>query len=443
MDSNEAPNEASVNEVSANEAGADEASADEVSANDGTTADAPPPSTARSRSLGASGAFAAVVAVLVFVASGTGYLVGRRKPTSATSASGSSSVAVPAFNNTNGGGSSFGGNFGGFGSATGTGSSSTSSSGSSSTASAAAAKVASKVDPAIVDVTSTLADGEALGTGMVITSDGEILTNYHVISGATSVHVQLVTTGKSYSATVVGYDASRDIALLKVADVSGLTTITTSGASAVGTGQSIVVIGNAYGQGGTPSVVEGAVTATNRTITASDETGYDAETLNGLIEMSAPAVSGDSGGAVADTSGRVVAMTTAAWAGNGTVSYSTSGEAYAIPIESALSVVHEIEAGNTSSTVHLGEHGILGVGVQTGNGGGAYVAEVESGSAAAEAGITAGDTITALNGTDVGSVSALNVAMDATHVGDHVTVQWQDANGVSHHATVALTDGVA
>jgi S1-C subfamily serine protease len=299
------------------------------------------------------------------------------------------------------------------------------------------------VNPAIVDVTSTLPNGVAKGTGMVLTSDGEILTNDHVITGATSIHVQEVTTGKTYSASVVGYDAANDVALLKISNVSGLKTISTS-SSTVSRGDNVVVIGNAYGQDGSPSVVDGTVTSTNQTITASDETGFNAETLHGLLELSANVVSGDSGGAVADTNGHVVAMTTAVTRSSASpVSISTSSDAYAIPIDHALTIVHQIESGQESSTVHIGEHGLLGVGVRDVNGGGAYVLQVQSGSAAASAGIAAGDTITKLNSTTISSSNDLDNAMASTHVGDHVTIEWQDGNGTAHHATVTLSDGVA
>jgi S1-C subfamily serine protease len=406
------------------------------------------------RRFGARGAGAAVLAALVFAASGGGYLIGRRDSGGTSSASGSGPSAAPAINNngnsTNGSTSPFGRGFGGFSFGDGSGSSGSNSSGSSASGSSASGtttsangqKVASKVDAAIVDVTSTLSDGEAKGTGMVITSDGEILTNNHVISGATSIHVQFVTTGKTYSASLVGYDASHDVALLKISHVSGLATIKSSSSSAR-SGQSVVVIGNANGQDGTPAVVDGSVTNTNQTITASDEGGYESETLNGLVELSANVVSGDSGGAVTDSNGRVIAMTTAVWEGGGSVAYNTSGNAYAIPIGSALSVVHEIEDGHESSTLHLGEHGLLGVGVEDVNGGGAGVAEVASGTAAASAGLQEGDVITAVNGTTIASANALNAAMAKTHVGDRITVQWQDANGASHQATVTLHDGVA
>ncbi len=419
---------------------------------------APAPTPAGSNRTSAMAVIAIFAVVLLVVASATGYAIGRGHHTTSTNSNASSfpGGTGSANNGTNSGGSPFGGGspfnggFGNFGPSTGDGSSNSgsgtsgSSGSSGTTASATAQKVATAVDPALVDVTSTLPNGTAKGTGMVITSDGEILTNDHVISGATSIHVQFVTTGTTYSASLVGYDASQDVALLKIANVSGLATISTNSSSNVSSGTGVVVIGNAYGQDGTPAVVDGVVVSTNKTITASDEGGFDAETLNGLIEISANVVRGDSGGAVADSSGQVVAMTTAAWSGNASpVSADTAGDAYAIPIDHALSVAHQIEAGQSSSTVHVGEHGLLGVGVGDANGGGAYVGEVQSGSAAEQAGLGAGDTITAVNGTTITSANGLNAAMAATHVGDHVTLQWRDANGASHQATVTLTDGVA
>ena len=150
-------------------------------------------------------------------------------------------------------------------------------------------QIASKVDPGLVDVKATLGDQDAtsLGTGIVLTSNGEILTNNHVINGATAVSVTDIGNGKTYKATVVGYDESHDIAVLQLSGASGLTTATTGDSSTVGVGNSVVALGNAGGVGGTPSVAAGSVTALNQSITASDESSSSSEQLKGLIETNA------------------------------------------------------------------------------------------------------------------------------------------------------------
>ncbi len=308
-----------------------------------------------------------------------------------------------------------------------TSTSSTGTSTSTSTTKLTLAEIEAAVDPALVDVTSTLGStGTAEGTGIVISSTGEILTNNHVISGATSITVKIGGTGKSYSATVIGYDVSHDVAALQIANVSGLKTITTADASTVAANDTVVAIGNALGKGGTPVAAEGVVTAIDQTITASDETGSSSETLNGLIQISAAVQPGDSGGATVNQSGQVIGMTTAA-ASSGYRPMSTSADAssttaYAIPIASGLSIARQIETGTETSTVHIGEHGLLGVEVQTsadlGGTTSVAVGAVQPGSAAANAGLTAGDAIVSISGRSISSISDLNDAMDTTHVGD-------------------------
>jgi S1-C subfamily serine protease len=312
------------------------------------------------------------------------------------------------------------------------------------------AQIEAKVDPALVDITSTLGNtGTAAGTGMVISSTGEILTNNHVISGATSISVKFGGTGTAYAATVVGYDVADDVAVLQIPNVSGLATVTTASSSTVSVNDAIVAIGNALGKGGTPTAAKGVVAAVEQTITASDDTGSAQETLSHLIEISAAVQPGDSGGATVDAYGRVVGMTTAAAASGGFRPMSTTTAdattAYAIPIDSALALARQIEAGTESANVHIGLHGLLGVQVAaaTGQGGGVPVAGVQSASAAAAAGLSTGDVIVSVNGRSISSISDLNDTMAATHVGDKLTVGWQDTSGQSHDATVTLTTGAA
>ena len=154
--------------------------------------------------------------------------------------------------------------------------------------------------------------GDALGTGIVLTSNGEILTNNHVINGATSVSVTDIGNGKTYKATVVGYDVSQDIAVLQLSGASGLTTASTGDSSSVSVGDSVVALGNAGGVGGTPWVAAGSVTALNQSITASDESSGSSERLTGLIETNADIQAGDSGGPLVNSHGQVIAMDTAA-----------------------------------------------------------------------------------------------------------------------------------
>lgn len=302
--------------------------------------------------------------------------------------------------------------------------------------------VAAKVDPGIVDINTTLTNGQAAGTGMVLTSSGLVLTNNHVIDGATSIHVQIDGTGPTYAASVIGYDITHDVALLQIQNVSGLKTIEVGDSSRVAVNDPVVAIGNALGRSGTPAVTEGQVSALDQTITASDGAG-NSETLNGLIQINAPIQPGDSGGALANASGQVIGMNTAAAGGR---RFATSNVAFAIPINSALSIARQIQAGQASSTIHIGARGVLGVEVQpsslgAGSTSGAPVVGVASGSPAAAAGLTAGDVIVAVAGKAINSVDDLQPALAGYHPGDRVTISWLDGNGRRHDATLTLMTG--
>src|SRR5665213_2553836 len=234
----------------------------------------------------------------------------------------------------------------------------------------AAGKIAASVDPGLVDITTqlSLGQGTAAGTGMIISSNGLILTNNHVIAGATSISVRDVATGKVYKATVVGYDVTSDIAVLQLKNASSLTTIKTN-TSAVTKGESVVGIGNAGGAGGTPSYAAGSVLAVSKTITAYGvENATGSETLKGLIEISANIQAGDSGGALVNSKGKVIGMDTAASSTNQSPivnsADTTTTQAFAIPIKTALSIAKKIENGDSSSTVHIGATAFLGIEVQ-------------------------------------------------------------------------------
>jgi S1-C subfamily serine protease len=299
------------------------------------------------------------------------------------------------------------------------------------------AQIEAAVDPTLVDITAKLGNSAtAAGTGMVISSTGEILTNNHVISGATDITVQIGGTGTKYTADIVGYDVTDDIAVLQIDHVSGLATIGTASAATVSANDAIVAIGNALGKQGTPTAVE-------QTITASDEDGSSAETLSGLIEFAADVQPGDSGGSLVNAYGQVVGMTTAASSAVRPMSTASTTTAYAIPIDRALAIAGRIKSGTESATIHIGEHGLLGVSVDGTVSSGVAVVGVQSGSAAARAGLTTGDLITEVSGQHVDSAAALSAALATTHVGDEITVTWQDTAGAGHTATVELTTGAA
>ncbi len=231
-----------------------------------------------------------------------------------------------------------------------------------------ASQIAARVNPALVDVVSTDGDEGATsaGTGIVLTSTGEVLTNNHVISGATSIKVTDVGNGRTYTASVVGYDASHDVAVIQLKNASGLTVASLGDSSTVASGDTVVALGNAEGKGGTPSVASGKVTGLNQSITASDELSGVSEQLTGLLETNADIQPGDSGGSLVNSYGQVIGMDTAASSGYQFQSQGnqTTTQAYAIPINAALAIAKQIEAGTTSATVHIGATAFLGVEIQ-------------------------------------------------------------------------------
>ena len=310
------------------------------------------------------------------------------------------------------------------------------------------ASIAAIIDPALVDIVSTFSyqQAEGAGTGIVLTATGEILTNNHVISGATSISVTDVGNGQTYTATVVGYDAAHDVAVLQLQGASGLQTASI-GTAAATVGEAVVAAGNAGGTGGTPTAAAGSVTALSQSIRASNELTGTSEQLSDLIQVDANIQSGDSGGALVDSSGAVIGIDTA-----GSSNYALSsqtGRGYAIPIADAMTIVTAVEAGQGSTTTHVGDSAFLGVLMgSSGNGrvsrtstAGALVGGVVAGDPAAKAGIVAGDTITSLGGKAVDSATTLGQLMIGYHPGDTVTIGWVNASGTAHTAKVTLVSG--
>lgn len=318
------------------------------------------------------------------------------------------------------------------------------------------AAIATAVDPALVDVNSTFGyqSAEGAGTGIVLTSTGEILTNNHVIDGATAISVTDVGNGKTYTATVVGYSSAQDLAVLQLQNASGLTTAKIGSSAKAAIGDGVVAIGNAGGSGGTPTSAGGSITALNQSITAADSLDGANEQLTGLIQVNADVQEGDSGGSLVNASGQVIGIDTAA-SSDFSIN-SAGGQGYAIPIDQAVSVAGQITAGHASSTVHIGPTAFLGVmvnpsgsqsnsgfgsGSSGGNVAGASISSVVSGGSAQTAGLTGGDVITSLDGQNVASSSALSTIVADLKPGASVSIGWVDASGQSHTSTIVLASG--
>ncbi|HSS61407.1 MAG TPA: trypsin-like peptidase domain-containing protein [Candidatus Limnocylindrales bacterium] len=307
--------------------------------------------------------------------------------------------------------------------------------------------IAAKVSKAIVDVNTTLGNGQAAGTGMLISSTGEILTNNHVVSGSTSISVTIPSRTQTYSAHVVGVNVSQDVAVIQIdSNVSGLPTVTIANSSSVHVGDTVIAIGNALGQGGAPHVTQGQVIALDQTITASTG-GGGAETLNGMIQSDALIYEGDSGGALVNTGGQVIGMITAGQAQGFRSTASDVG--YAIASNTALSVVNRILAHEQAADLTYGQVGYLGVSVQSMDAqaaqqlglnvtsGALVTAAPQQGTPAADAGITRYSVITKVGDSAVTSADTLGTAIKSHQPGDSVTVNWVNSSG-SHSATVTL-----
>ncbi len=302
------------------------------------------------------------------------------------------------------------------------------------------------------------------GTGIVLTSSGEVLTNNHVIDGATSISATDIANGKTYPATVVGYDPTDDVAVLQLQNASHLSTAPIGDSQDLKVGEAIVGVGNAGGLGGTPSAAGGSVTALNKSITVGDEMYGTTTKLSGLIEVNADIQAGDSGGPLVTGSGTVVGMDTAASVG---LAATTSGhDGYAIPIDKATSIASTIESGDGTSTIHVGPTAALGVLVSTSSrsqGGqtlpngaapngtapngsatsGALVDGVIAGGAAAKAGLQPGDVITSLDGHTIDAAKDLSPLLLQDHPGQTVKLGWTGTDGAAHHASIRLGTGPA
>jgi S1-C subfamily serine protease len=287
----------------------------------------------------------------------------------------------------------------------------------------------------IVDIYTTLGyeNGVAAGTGMIVSSSGEVLTNNHVIRGATAFKVVDVMSHHTYPASVVGYSVSRDVAVLQLAHANGLHTIRVNRAAPVRIGQPVVARGNAQGRGGAPKAARGRIIALHRQIVAKDDSG-DSETLNNLIATNAPVEPGDSGGPLENAGNQAIGMVTA---GSTT---SAVHRGFAIPIRAALNVASLIENGQSTATVHVGPTAFLGVVLQDAQGG-AEVSQIVPGKAADVAGLAAGDVITSLNGTAISSSSDIRKAVLVLVPGKPVPIAWTGSSGDPQTGTIAPTSG--
>jgi S1-C subfamily serine protease len=289
-----------------------------------------------------------------------------------------------------------------------------------------------QVGPTIVDVDTKMGYQSAVGAGTgIVIGPSTVLTNNHVIAGATDLTVRSIGNGQTFPATVIGFDRSHDIAVLALGG-GGLPPANIGNSDTISVGEPVVSMGNAGGAGGAPSAMDGHVVALNQTVAASDALTGSTETLNGLIQVDAGIRPGDSGGPTVNAANQVIGLNTAATANY----HMHGGQGFVIPINEAMAIAGQIQGGGGPS-VHIGPTAFLGVGVNDAAGGaGAIIRQVIPTGPAAGAGFAPGDVITSVNGQPVNSATALTNILDQHHPGENVTV------GLGNRSTnVTLADG--
>ena len=300
------------------------------------------------------------------------------------------------------------------------------------------------VTPGLVDINTTLDYQGAVGagTGIVVDPSGEVLTNNHVIEGATEINATSLANGRVYPVDVIGYDRANDIALVRLNGAGDLPVAALASSTSVAVGDPIAAIGNAGGAGGAPSFSPGTVTQVGAAVRASDESGGGSRELTDLIRVAADIRPGDSGGPLVNSAGQVVGVNVAA-----TLTYQMGGvhggEGFAIPIDRAIGIANQIRAGAALPGVHMGDTAFIGVAIADKDGGppGAIVRQVLPDTPARRAGLAGGDVITSVDGVPINSASDLSDIMDQHHPGDTIVLSWTSVSGAPRSEPVVLAKG--
>jgi putative serine protease PepD len=300
-----------------------------------------------------------------------------------------------------------------------------------------------KIEPSVVIINDTVTtsgngrggfggfggfEADGAGTGIIISSDGYVVTNAHVVNGASNIKVTLPANGGTHDATIVGMDTTKDLAVIKISGVSGLTAATFANSDTVQVGDSVIAVGNALGYGGSPTVTEGIISAKGRSLQDSEDN------LTGLLQTDAAINPGNSGGPLVDTNGDVVGINVAV--ATGTSSEPAQNIGFTIPSNTVVQAIPDLKAGKSSSGGSSQSTAYLGVEIADAQNGAGIVA-VQSGSPAAQAGLQANDIITKFNSTTITDSSDLQQAVRAQKPGDTVTLT-VDRNGNTMTVKVTL-----
>ena len=290
-----------------------------------------------------------------------------------------------------------------------------------------------KVNPSVVSVISTTAEGTGSGSGVIMSKDGYIITNHHVVDGAQSVSVQL-SDGTSLDAEIIGTDEQTDLAVIKVTPTSDLTAAEFGDSDELEPGEYAYAIGSPGGVQFANTITGGRISAINRDLTVNDR-------VMTLIQTDASINNGNSGGALINKYGQVVGITSAKLSGNAFGSATVEGMGFAIPINTAKDIVDElIQNGYVSGRPSIG---ITGQNVESADGkvSGVQVYSIDSRAKAASEGLQVGDVITAVDGTPTPDMDKVNELKQDKKAGDKLTLSvYRISTGKTLNITITLTD---
>ena len=290
-----------------------------------------------------------------------------------------------------------------------------------------------KVSPSVVSVISTTSEGQGSGSGVIMSSDGYIITNNHVVEGAQSVSVQL-NDGTSLDATIVGTDEQTDLAVIKVNSSADLTAAEFGDSDELQPGEYAYAIGSPGGVQFANTITGGRISAINRDLTVNDR-------VMSLIQTDASINNGNSGGALINEYGQVVGITSAKLSGNAFGSATVEGMGFAIPINTAKDIVDEIiQNGYVSGRPSIGITG-RNVSSQDGSISGVQVYSIDSRAKAASEGLKVGDVITAVDGTPTPTMDEVNTVKADKKAGDKLTLSvYRISEDKTINLTITLTD---
>lgn len=290
-----------------------------------------------------------------------------------------------------------------------------------------------KVNPSVVSVISTTSEGTGSGSGVIMSKDGYIITNNHVVDGAQSVSVQL-SDGTSLDAKIIGTDEQTDLAVIKVTPTSDLTAAEFGDSDELEPGEYAYAIGSPGGVQFANTITGGRISAINRDLTVNDR-------VMTLIQTDASINNGNSGGALINKYGQVVGITSAKLSGNAFGSATVEGMGFAIPINTAKDIVDElIQNGYVSGRPSIG---ITGQNVESADGkvSGVQVYSIDSRAKAASEGLQVGDVITAVDGTPTPDMDKVNELKQDKKAGDKLTLSvYRISTGKTLNITITLTD---